>query len=144
MCGQQGEDAADVVDEAHVEHPVGLVEDEDLDLAEVERAAAGMVEQSAGRRDDDLDATEQVALLRRHGHAAVDDGRAQPDVASVDLEARRPTWTASSRVGVTTSTRTGCRAGEKLVLACALRRSRMGSAKAAVLPVPVWARARRS
>ena len=30
---QQVDDAPDVGQEAHVEHPVGLVEDEDLDLA---------------------------------------------------------------------------------------------------------------
>src|SRR5690606_37380772 len=35
--------------------------------------------------------------------------------------------------------RTGWRAGEALVLANAIRRCRMGSVKAAVLPVPVWA-----
>ena len=41
-------------------------------------------------------------------------------------------------------TRTGWRAGEKLVLAWSRRRSRIGSTKAAVLPVPVWAAARTS
>ena len=35
-AGSFGDDPADVVDEAHVEHPVGLVEDEDLDRREVD------------------------------------------------------------------------------------------------------------
>ena len=52
---QQGEDRADVADEAHVEHAIGLVQDEDLDVAQVDGALPGVVEQPAGRRDDDLD-----------------------------------------------------------------------------------------
>jgi hypothetical protein len=51
---------------------------------------------------------------------------------------------ASSRVGVRMSARTGCRAGEKLAFAVGARSSRIGRTKAAVLPVPVWAAARRS
>ena len=53
---EQGDDPLDVGQEAHVEHPVGLVEDEDLDLAEVRDPLADEVEQPAGRRDEDLDA----------------------------------------------------------------------------------------
>ncbi|ODU54545.1 MAG: hypothetical protein ABS99_09140 [Acetobacteraceae bacterium SCN 69-10] len=45
-------------------------------------------------------------------------------------------WLASSRVGESTSTRQPPRAGCRLLSA---RRCRMGRAKAAVLPVPVWA-----
>ena len=44
---QEREDLADVADEAHVEHPVGLVEDEDLDVRQVDRSLADMVEQPA-------------------------------------------------------------------------------------------------
>ncbi|CFN82255.1 Uncharacterised protein [Bordetella pertussis] len=35
--------------------------------------------------------------------------------------------------------RTGWRAGDALVLASGIRRCRIGSVNAAVLPVPVWA-----
>ena len=45
---EQADDLADVPDEAHVEHPVGLVEDEDLDPGEVDRALADVVEQPPG------------------------------------------------------------------------------------------------
>ena len=51
------------------------------------------------------------------------------------------TWLASSRVGV--STRTRGRPGMRFVRVCESR-SRIGSAKAAVLPVPVWAMPQRS
>ena len=53
--GQQRDDLLDVRQEAHVEHPVGLVEDEDLDLAEVRDALPDEVEQPARRGDEDLD-----------------------------------------------------------------------------------------
>ena len=77
---QQREHLADVADEAHVEHPIGLVEDEDLDPAQVDGALAGMVEQTAGRGDDDLGAAAQRADLAAEADAAVDGGRA--DVAA--------------------------------------------------------------
>ena len=52
----QREDLLDVVDEAHVEHAVGFVEHEDLDVAQVERALLLQVEQAAGGGDQDVDA----------------------------------------------------------------------------------------
>ena len=39
------ENAADVRQEAHVEHPIGLIEDEDLDLAEIGDLLADEVEE---------------------------------------------------------------------------------------------------
>ena len=61
---QQREDAADVVDEAHVEHAVGLVEHEDLDLAQVDGLLLHVVEQAPGRGDEDVDAAAQRLDLR--------------------------------------------------------------------------------
>ena len=63
LRGEQREDLADVGDEAHVEHAIGLVEDEDLDPGEVDRALRDVVEQPAGRRDDDRRALTQAADL---------------------------------------------------------------------------------
>ena len=51
LLGQQRDDLADVADEAHVEHAVGFVEDENLDGREVDRALLHVVEQTARRRD---------------------------------------------------------------------------------------------
>ena len=89
---QDREDLADVADEAHVEHPVGLVEDEDLDPRQVDRPLAEVVEQAAGGRDDDLGAGAQGADLGIEADATVDRGRADrvldavgPD-ALLDLE----------------------------------------------------------
>ena len=77
LAGEQAHDLADVRDEAHVEHPVGLVEDEDLDLAEVHRALADVVQQPARSGDEDLDAAPEQLDLRVDPGAAVDDRRAQ-------------------------------------------------------------------
>ena len=49
------DDPADVVDEAHVEHAVGLVEHENFDPVEPQRVALDEVEQAAGRRDQHVD-----------------------------------------------------------------------------------------
>ena len=54
--GQLREDALDVADEAHVEHPVGLVQHQDLDVRQVDGALLVMVEQPARRGDQDVDA----------------------------------------------------------------------------------------
>ena len=84
---QDREDLADVADEAHVEHPVGLVEDEDLDPRQVDRPLAEVVEQPAGRRDDDLGAGAQRADLRVEADAAVDRGRADGVLRAVGPDA---------------------------------------------------------
>ena len=85
--GQQGEDLADVVDEAHVEHAVGFVQHQDLDLAQVDGLLLHVVEQAAGRGDDDVDAAAQRVDLRLHADAAVDDGGLQLQVLAVGADA---------------------------------------------------------
>ena len=79
---QRVEDAADVGQEAHVEHPVGLVEHEHLERRVVDVAEAHVVEEPSGRRDDDLRAGAQRALLRAHVDAAHDGHRREPDVVA--------------------------------------------------------------
>ena len=70
LAGQLGDDLADVVDEAHVEHAVGFVEHQKLDLVEPQGVAVDEVEQPAGRGDQNIDAVHQGAHLLAHGHAA--------------------------------------------------------------------------
>ena len=53
---QQFHDALDVGDEPHVEHPIGLVQNQDLDLSEVDALLLDVIEQPARRRDQYLDA----------------------------------------------------------------------------------------
>jgi hypothetical protein len=84
--GQQREDAADVRDKAHVQHAVGFVEDEELDLPEGDGLLLDVVEQAARRGDDDFDAATQFLDLRIHVHAAIDAGTTQREVLGVHLD----------------------------------------------------------
>ncbi len=62
--------------EAHVEHPVGLVEDEELDLLEVEGAAIQQVLEATGGRHDDV-GLRRLLCLRRDSDPAEDGGDLQ-------------------------------------------------------------------
>ena len=74
LGGEVPQDALDVGEEAHVEHPVGLVDDEDLQPVELRVAEAEVVEEAAGSRDDDVDPGAEGVLLRPHADAAEDGG----------------------------------------------------------------------
>src|SRR5437667_6331671 len=66
------DDPPDIREETHVEHPIRLVEDKDLEPTEVDVAAGHMIEETAWRRDDDVDARTQGVFLRGHSDAAID------------------------------------------------------------------------
>ena len=65
LAGERHElaDALDVGNEAHVEHAVGLVDDEQLDAGKQKPAALEMVEQAARGRDQHIDAARQLGVL---------------------------------------------------------------------------------
>ena len=69
--------APDVRQEPDVEHAVRLVDDEHLEPAQRRVAVPEVVEQAAGRGDDDVHAAAQRLLLHAHADAAVDRGNAQ-------------------------------------------------------------------
>ena len=79
LVGQHADDPVDLRLEAHVEHPVGLVEDEHLDRVDRDQPAVDEILQAAGRRD------EHLRLLRRL--------RPAPSAA----RRRRPTATLTRR-----------------------------------------------
>ena len=128
---------ADVVDEAHVEHAIGLVEDEDLDGIELHVALLHEVEQATGRRDEDVRLAAERLLLPALTDAAVDDGVRQAEVLAV-----RPRALGDLR-GELARRREDERA-DAAVLRLGGRRCRIGRTNAAVLPVPVWAQPRTS
>ena len=68
----QVEQAPHLGEEAHVGHAVGLVDDDDVDVVEAERAALEEVLEAAGGGDDDLDALAERLHLALHAGAAVD------------------------------------------------------------------------
>src|SRR5450756_1081832 len=57
------DDAADVGQEAHVQHHVPFVEDKDLYLGEIDCTLADMVQQTAGAGDDNVDAAPERIYL---------------------------------------------------------------------------------
>ena len=133
-AGVRADDALEVGAEAHVHHPVGLVEDEDADAAEVDVAALHEVEQAARRRDQQVGAAGELGLAL-DADAAVDGGDGEAaglgDVAGVvdDLAgelARRGEHERRGRGSL------------------GVRRSRIGRTKASVLPEPVGDSARTS
>ena len=65
------DDAVDRRLEAHVEHPVGLVENQQLDVVELERAAREQILKAARRCDDDVRLRGVAGLLLK-ADAAVD------------------------------------------------------------------------
>ena len=86
VVGNQCENLANVTDEAHVEHAVGLVEDEELDVGQIDMALTDHVEQTAGCGGEDVDATAQVLLLRALADATEHDHAADVEVARVLLD----------------------------------------------------------
>ena len=70
------EDLRHVVEEAHVEHAVGLVEDDGLDLVEPQIFAVVVIHEAAGGRHDDVRVLLKLVDLRLHARAAVDHGHA--------------------------------------------------------------------
>ena len=135
LLGDRADDAAHVADEAHVEHAVGLVEDEEGHVAELHVAALDQVEQAARRGDQDVDAARQGLDLAAIAQAADDGAEAQAEAAAVGVEA----------AGDLDRELAGRRQHERAralglgALLDAERCCSTGSAKAAVLPVPVWA-----
>ncbi len=77
------DDLLDVVDEAHVEHAVSLIQHEHLDRTEVDRPLSHVVEQAARRGHHDLRPLAQRAHLAVHAHAPVDSDRADGLAAPV-------------------------------------------------------------
>jgi len=83
---QQGNQAADVADEAHVEHAIGFVEYQHVDAGQVDRALLGMIEQPSRGCDDEIDAAAQPIDLRVDAHAAEDHGAAHAQMPAVGFD----------------------------------------------------------
>ena len=81
--GRGREDRLDVLGEAHVEHLVGLVEHDEADGVEGERAPVDVVDRPARRGDDDVHAVAQGAELAEDRLPAVDRHDLGADAAPV-------------------------------------------------------------
>ena len=89
LLGQGMDDAAHVVDEAHVQHPVRLVQHEDFHPVQPDDALTHQVHQAAGAGDDDVRALVQGLGLRALAHAAEHDAASQRQPPAVGLDVFR-------------------------------------------------------
>jgi hypothetical protein len=88
--------------EAHIEHPVGLVEDEQPDATERHISAIDQVEQPSRRRDEDVCARGEPRLLDDPGAPVHGRDRQRPGVRDrahvvVDLDRELPSWREDQR-----------------------------------------------
>jgi predicted transcriptional regulator len=131
-------DALDVGNEAHVEHAVGFVDDQQFDAGQQQAAALGMVEQPAGRCDQHVDAAVNLVSWSPNETPPISSATLSfwpaPYLSKFSF-----TWAASSRVGSRMRVR-GMRARARPFSSMVS----IGRTKAAVLPVPVWAMPRTS
>ena len=77
------QDALHVVDKAHVQHAVGLVEHEQLDVLQIDIALSAQVVEAAGRGDEHIDARAQRFRLVVLRHAAVDERAADVGILRI-------------------------------------------------------------
>ena len=95
--GEVAQELAQIVDEAHVEHAVGLVDDEEAHVLEQHLALLEEVDDAAGRADDDLDIAAQHVELRAVAHASVESARFDVEVLA-ELLGTRPRSGRRARV----------------------------------------------
>ena len=83
---QQTDDAFDIGDEPHIEHPVGLVDDQDAHIRQQDLAALEQVEHPARRGDQHIDAAVEFLQLIAKAFAADQQRGREPVMLAVALE----------------------------------------------------------
>ncbi len=82
-----GNNTPQIGQETHIEHPISLVEHENLHRPEVDEALVHQIEQSTGGGDERIDAVLQVADLGTLIDATEDDGMPKSSMAAVGAKA---------------------------------------------------------
>ena len=67
-----GNDFADFFLKTHIQHPIGFIQDQRLQIGQIEAAAAQMVEEAARRADHDMGTMFQRTELGPEGNAAAE------------------------------------------------------------------------
>ena len=80
-------DFLNVTDEAHVEHAVGFIKDENFNAAETNMALTDQIHQTTRRSDQNMDALCQCLDLRANGNTAEYNGRTQAKMTAVRADA---------------------------------------------------------
>ena len=86
LLRQPGDDLAHVVDKAHIQHPVRLVQDKNLHAAQIDMPLAAQVVEAARRGGQHVHALLQGLHLGPLSHAAEDDRVADGEVFAVQVE----------------------------------------------------------
>ena len=86
VARQQRKNLLHVVNEAHVQHPVGFIEHQRLHAGKIEQALLLQIQQPSGRGDEHVHATLDALDLRVHANAAENHGRADVQVFRVGTE----------------------------------------------------------
>ena len=76
-------DAFDVRNEAHIEHTVCFIDDENFNTGQEQLATLEMIEQATGCRDENIGTAFQLTLLFIERHAANQKGHVQPMIDAV-------------------------------------------------------------
>ena len=85
--GEPLQDLFHIVDEAHVQHPVSLVQNKDLQVLQPDEPLLVQIHQTARRGHQNIHAAAQGLHLGILAHAAEDDGVAQGQVCPIGGEA---------------------------------------------------------
>ena len=83
---KHGDDASDVVDEAHVQHGVGLVQDQKLDPFQRQKSLVAQVEESARGGHQDVHAFAELGHLLVLADASEDQGCPRLDVLGIRFD----------------------------------------------------------
>ena len=84
--GHRRHDLADIVHKAHIEHPVGFIEDQEFDRIEPDMPLLHEIEQPPGRRNQNVEPTNQRSDLRLLADTTEDHGLTQREVLAVGAE----------------------------------------------------------
>ena len=84
--GQTGDDLADIVDKAHVQHPVRLVQNEGFNLFQVNVALVAQVVETARRSYQNIHTLADGLHLGHLSHAAENHGAAQGQILAVSFK----------------------------------------------------------
>ncbi len=87
LRGSQLQDLLHIVDKAHVQHPVGLVQNEDLQFFHMDIPLIVEILQPAGGGHQNVHARFQLVHLGLLSHPAEDDGGAEGEIFAVGLKA---------------------------------------------------------
>src|SRR5687768_17787870 len=83
LRGNPRKDLLDIVDEAHVKHPVCFIQDQILDVLQVDVALYDKVKQPAWRSDDHINAPAQSLRLLMLGNTTVNSSMSDSCIFSV-------------------------------------------------------------